>query len=469
MKYFKLIYLSVFFGILSILAFFNIAYSYYLNLYLNLNTYIYTFIVSILLAILFYCIKDNDEKKITIYDKILTVLLGYFLLPLVISIPFYFSIYNLTFVNAFFESISGFTSTGFTIFDNINHIDQSLILWRSSSQWIGGLYFLFSIILLIDIFDHSFKKSLTNFLSFNKSETFKQVLKIFLFYSLITFSIFLILNLFDIRLFNSLNLALTIISSGGFLPSNNLSNILINNAQVIVTSILLLSSFFSIFLIYNLIFTKNHNLNFFNEDIHLLFYFLSLLIVFFVFFNFENNFSELFLSLTSSISNVGFSLNNSPNNLSLIFLILVIIGGSFFSTSSGIRFLKIYSLFKYSINEILSYSRPKNIYINKHLFSKDSFKLDEIYKYFLSVIVFIISLLILTFLLTLSGIEFENSFKLSILAIMNTVNSSMFGLGDFSFYDLHFTTKYCLIFFMIVGRLELLTLLIICKQFLFKN
>ena len=469
MKYFKLIYLSVFFGIVSILAFFNITYSYYLDLYLNLNTYIYTFIVSFSLAILFYYVKSNDEKKITIYDKILTIILGYFLLPLVISIPFYFSIYNLTFVNAFFESISGFTSTGFTIFDNINHIDQSLILWRSSSQWVGGLYFLFSIILLIDIFDNSFKKSLTNFLSFNKSETFKQVFKIFLFYSLITFSIFVILNLFNIRLFNSLNLAMTIISSGGFLPSNDLSNILINNSQIIIMSILLLTSFFSIFLIYNLIFTKNHNLNFFNEDIHLLFYFLSLLIIFFVFFNFENNFIELFLSLTSSISNVGFSLNNSPNNLSFIFLLLVIIGGSFFSTSSGSRFLKIYSLFKYSINEILSYSRPKNIYINKHLFSKDSFKLDEIYKYFLSVIVFIVSLLILTFLLTLSGIEFENSFKLSILTIMNTVNSSMFGLSDFSFYDLHFMTKYYLIFFMVIGRLELLTLLIICKKFLFKN
>ena len=98
---------------------------------------------------------------------------------------------------------------------------------------------------------------------------------------------------------------MTIISSGGFLPSNNLSNILINNSQVIITSMLLLTSFFSIFLIYNLIFTKNHNLNFFNEDIHLLFYFL-IFIIFFVFLNFENNFSELFLSLTSSISNAGF-------------------------------------------------------------------------------------------------------------------------------------------------------------------
>ena len=469
MKFIKLIYLSVFCGVISILSFFNIIYSYYLNLYLNLNTYVYTFVLSIFLSTVFYLIKKKDENKITIYAKILTIILGYFLLPLLISIPFYFSNYNLTFVNSYFEAISGFTSTGFTIFDNINHIDQGLILWRSSSQWVGGLYFLFSIILLIDIFDHSFKKSLTNFISFNKSETLKQSLKIFLLYSLITLVIFIILNLSGIRLFNSLNLALTIISSGGFLPSNNLSNILINNYQVIITSLLMLTSFFSIFLVYNLAFTKNHNMNFFNEDIHLLFYFIILTIIFFIFLNFNNNFSELFLSLTSSVSNIGFSLNNNSTNLSFIFLLLVIIGGSFFSTSSGIRFLKIYSLFKYSINEILSYSRPKNIYINKHLFSKEFFQLDEIYKYFLSVIIFILSLLFLTFLLTLSNIEFENSFKLSILTLMNTVNSSMYGLSDFSFYDLHFLTKYYIISFMIIGRLELLTLLIICKKFLFKN
>ena len=469
MNYIKLIYLSVFCGIISILSFFNIVYSYYLNLYLNLNTYIYTFLISIFLTLLFYIAKSNSEKKITVYEKILTILLGYFLLPLIISIPFYFSIYNLTFVNSYFEAISGFTSTGFTIFNNINHIDQSLILWRSASQWVGGLYFLFSIILLIDIFDYSFKKSLTNFISFNKAETLKQSLKIFFLYSLITLIIFIILNIFEVRLFNSLNLAMTIISSGGFLPSNNLSNILINNSQIIITSLLMLTSFFSIFLTYNLVFTKNHNLNFFNEDIHLLFYFLTILLIFFIFLNFDNNFSELLLSVTSSISNIGFSLNNNSVNLSFTFLILAIIGGSFFSTSSGIRFLKIYSLFRYSINEILSYSRPKNIYINKHLFSKEFFRLSEIYKYFLSIIIFIISLLFLTFLLTLSGIEFQNSFKLSILTLMNTVNSSMYGLSDFSFYDLHFSIKYYLILFMIIGRLELLTLLIICKKFLFKS
>ena len=469
MNYIKLIYLSVFCGLISILSFFNIIYSYYLNLYLNLNTYVYTFIISGFLAIIFSLIDKNNENKITIYSKIITIILGYFLLPLIISIPFYFSNYNLTFIDSYFESISGFTSTGFTIFDNIKHIDQGLILWRSSSQWVGGLYFLFSIILLIDIFDHSFKKTLTNFLSFNKAEILKQSLKIFLLYSLITLMIFVILNLSGVRLFNSLNLAMTIISSGGFLPTTYLSSILLNDFQIIITSILMLTSFFSIFLIYNLTFTKNHNMNFFNEDIHLFFYFGILTTIFFVFLNFENNFIELFLSLTSSVSNIGLSFDNNSSNLSFLFLILVIIGGSFFSTSSGIRFLKIYSLFKYSINEILSYSRPKNIYINKHLFSKEFFQLDEIYKYFLSIIIFVLSLLFLTFLLTASNIEFENSFKLSILTLMNTVNSSMYGLADFSFYDLHFLTKYYLIFFMVIGRLELLTLLIICKKFLFKN
>ena len=469
MNYIKLIYLSVFCGLIAILSFFNIIYSYYLNLYLNLNTYVYTFIISGFLTIIFFLIDKNNENKITIYSKIITIIFGYFLLPLIISIPFYFSNYNLTFIDSYFESISGFTSTGFTIFDNIKHIDQGLILWRSSSQWVGGLYFLFSIILLIDIFDHSFKKTLTNFLSFNKAETLKQSLKIFLLYSLITLMIFVILNLSGVRLFNSLNLAMTIISSGGFLPTTYLSSILLNDFQIIITSILMLTSFFSIFLIYNLTFTKNHNMNFFNEDIHLFFYFGILTTIFFVFLNFENNFIELFLSLTSSVSNIGLSFDNNSSNLSFLFLILVIIGGSFFSTSSGIRFLKIYSLFKYSINEILSYSRPKNIYINKHLFSKEFFQLDEIYKYFLSIIIFILSLLFLTFLLTASNIEFENSFKLSILTLMNTVNSSMYGLADFSFYDLHFLTKYYLIFFMVIGRLELLTLLIICKKFLFKN
>jgi len=461
-------YLSFFFILISFFSFFNIIYSYYFNLYLNLNTYYFSLISSLIIGVIFYKVKETNFKP-SIFEKILTVLLGYILLPVILSLPFYFSIYNLTFLNSIFETVSGFTSTGFTIFDNIRHIDQGLILWRSSIQWIGGLYFLFSIIFLIDIYDDSLKKSLTNFLSFNSSEILKQTIKIFLLYSSITISIFIILNIFNIRSFNSLNLAMTIISSGGFLPTNELSSILVNEVQVIIFSLLMLVSFFSIFFIYNLIFLRNKNINFFYEDIHLTLYFIITVTIFFIFFSFDKNFSYIFLSLVSSISNIGVSLEFNQNKLNFIYLILVIIGGSFFSTSSGLRFLKIYSLTKYSLNQILSFSKPKNIFMNRLIFSKINFNFNEINKYFLTIIIFVISLFILTSLLTLSNIDFESSFKLAILTLMNTVNSSAYGLSDFDFNNLHFLTKYFLIFFMIIGRVELLSLLLISKKFLFKN
>ena len=467
MLLFRVKYLSFFLLLISVLSFFNIIYSYYFNLYLNLNTYYFSFITSTLIAIIFYKIK-SIEKKPTIFEKILTVFLGYIILPLILSIPFYFSIYNLTFLNALFESVSGFTSTGFTIFDNIKHIDQGLILWRSSIQWIGGLYFLFSIIFLIDLYDESLKKSLTNFISFNSSEILKQTIKIFLLYSGLTVSIFIILNFFGIRTFNSLNLAMTIISSGGFLPVNQLSSILIYNSQILIFSLLMLIPFFSIFFIYNLIFLRKKNLNFFYEDIHLFLYLIVSITILFTFFSFDNNFIIGFLSLTSSISNIGFALETDQTNLFFIYLILVVIGGSFFSTSSGLRFLKIYSLTKYSLNQILSFSKPKNIFMNKLMFSKINFDFREINKYFLTVLIFIFSLFILTCFLAIGGIEFDSSFKLSILTLMNTVNSSAYGIDYFNFQNLHFLTKYCLIFFMIVGRIELLSLLILAKKFLFK-
>ncbi len=107
--------------------------------------------------------------------------------------------------------------------------------------------------------------------------------------------------------------------------------------------------------------------------------------------------------------------------------------------------------------------------MNKLIFTKINFDFDEINKYFLTLIIFIISLFTLLTFLSISGINFENSLKLSILTLMNTVNSSIYGLADFNFNNLHFLTKNCLIFFMIVGRIELLTILLLMKKFLFKN
>ena len=198
------------------------------------------------------------------------------------------------------------------------------------------------------------------------------------------------------------------------------------------------------------------------------FYLIFLINFFFIFLNINDNFSSIFLAICSSISNIGFS-NEISKKLLIIFLILIIIGGSFFSTSSGIRFFKLFLLFKFSINELVSHSKPKSLFINKLPFFGFNFSNDDFYKYFVSVIIFILSLSILSLLLSVSGINSEESFKLSILTLMNTVNSSMSNLSDFTFYDITLFSKISLMLFMIIGRVELISILIICKKFFFKS
>ena len=466
MSKYSLAYLGIFFLLLGILSFVNIIYSYYFNLYLNVDSYLPALIVSFSLSLMILYFK-NLNTRLTIFDKILVVIVGYFLLPMVISLPYYFSIYNISLVNSYFEAVSGFTSTGFTIFNNIKQIDESLILWRSTSQWIGGLYFLFSIILLIDIFDNNLKKSLTNFLSFNTSEVFKQSFKVFLIYSFLTLIIFFILKVINFRTFNALNFALTIISSGGFQPVDQIDFLINSNLKSIIFSITLLFSFFSIFLSYNLLFIKKKYLNFFTEDFYLLFYLLFLIIILFLIIDVE--FHIILLSLTSSVSNVGIFFSSSSSNSHFLFLILVVIGGSFFSTSSGIRFFKIFTLIKFSINELLSHFKPKQVLLSKVIFDTTKIDYNVINKYFLTILVFILSLSLISILLSIFGISFESSIKLGILTIMNTVNSSLFGLGDFNFEELNNSIKSILIIFMIIGRVEFITIMILIKKYLFKN
>jgi len=469
MSRFSLIYIGTFLIFFSLCSFLNIIYSYYFNILLSVDAYSYTFISSLLLGFFLIFFKKIKFKKMSIYEKIIVVIFGYFFFPLIISMPYYLSIYNFSFLNCYFESISGFTSTGFTVFENIKHINQSLILWRSTSQFIGGIYFLFSILFLIDIFDDNLKKSLTNYISFNSSEIFKQALKIIIIYCTLTLVIFIILKFINLRTFDAFNLSLTFISSGGFLPTNNFENLFQTDISKIILSILMLVSYFSLFLSYNIFFYNNKKLNYLSEDFYLLIYLLIIISITFVFFNNENNFLNILVSIASSVSNIGISFNDSSSNISFLFLILVIIGGSFFSTSSGLRLIKVISLIKFSLNNLLSHTKPNQIYLNKVSLTNLNTNKFDTNKYFLTIIIFVISLFSITILLTLSNINLENSFKLGILTIMNTVNSSMYNLNDFDFYNLTFFSKISLILFMIIGRVELLTIFILFKKFLFKN
>ena len=462
-------YLGIFFLVISFFSFFNIIYSYYFNLLNNLANYILTFGFTLIIGLFLLIFKKYKFEKINLFERILIVLTGYIILPLAISIPYYLNIDNLNLINCYFEAISGFTSTGFTIFNNLNQLDQTLILWRSSSQWIGGLYFLFSILLLIDLFDENLKRSLTNYISLNSSEIFKQVFKIIVIYLSMTIFIFVLLKLVNLRSYDAYNYSLTLISSGGFLPNDNFDLTFNSDVSKIILSICMLFSFFSLFFIYNLIFFKKKNINYLSEDINLLIYLLIVIALSFIFFNYNNNFLNILVSISSSVSNIGISFEQVPKNLVFVFLILVILGGSFFSTSSGLRFIKVLTLIKFSLNNLLSHSKPNQIYSNKLSLNKISINISDINKYFFAILIFITSLFLISILLTISNLDFESSFKLGILTIMNTVNSEMYDVANIDFFNFNILSKISLIIFMIIGRIELLSVIILLKKFLFKN
>ena len=204
-------YLGLFCFPISILAFINILYSSYFDYFLSIDSYLITLILSLIVGASLLFFSKNYEKRIIFIDQLILIILVYFLISLFISIPFYLSNYQVTFINSFFEAISGITGTGFSTFKNIKYFDPTLILWRSSSQWIGGLYFLFFLIIIFSNKQFNYKMNNLTYsvdVSINSGTNIKNLLsKIFIIYSILSITIFLLLNISGIRFFNSLNLA----------------------------------------------------------------------------------------------------------------------------------------------------------------------------------------------------------------------------------------------------------------------
>ena len=140
-------YLGFFCFPISVLAFINILYASYFDYFLNIDAYLITLVISLFTGLSLCFFGKNTNNKINFIEQLLLIFFIYLLVGFLISLPFYLSNLNMNFLNAYFESISGLTGTGFSVFENIKYIDPTLILWRSSSQWIGGLFFLVFIII----------------------------------------------------------------------------------------------------------------------------------------------------------------------------------------------------------------------------------------------------------------------------------------------------------------------------------
>ena len=462
-------YLSLFCFPISFLAFINILYSSYFDYFLNIESYLLTLIFSISLGSGFYFFGKKSNKKIDFIDQLILIIVVYLIVGLLISTPFYLSNSKVTFMSAYFESISGLTGTGFSTFDNVKYLDPTLILWRSSSQWIGGLFFLFFLILIFSNKSFNFKMTNLTYAGENilKSEQNirDNILKIIIYYSVLSIIYLTLLNISGIRLFNSLNLSMTLVSGGGFLPSNNLSEIISTNLQKIVIILTLTLSMLNFYFLFNL-FNKKTLFREHKED----FYLLAIAIVFvFLIYLYDLNGLNIIISIISSLSNSGISLIESDNNLSLYFLLIAIIGGSLVSNSSGIKLSRFYILLKITSGEIIKLISPNSI-IKKTIFNSNNKITDENIKFsFLIFISFFISMFILSTFLVFDDIGFENSFKIAILALTNTVNSEMYNLQNLNFADLLISSKIALIIFMIIGKIELISVFLIFKKILFKD
>ncbi len=462
-------YLSLFIFPVSILSFVNILYSSYFDYFLSIESYLTTLVASLFLASGLYFFGKNVNRKISFIDQLILVMFIYLIVGILASLPFYMSNSQVTFINAFFESISGLTGTGFSTFKTVKYLDPTLILWRSSFQWLGGLYFLIFLTLIFSNKSFNYKMTNLTFTSesnFNSEESVKgNILKILIFYCILSFAILILLSFSDIRLFNSLNLTMTLVSAGGFLPTDNLNDIFSTKLQKIILIFSLVLSFLNFYFLFNLFnrktFIKNHR-----EDIYLLS--ISIIFVLIIYFNNFDGFN-IIINVVSSLANSGITLIEDNNNLNLFFLFLTIIGGSLISNTSGIKFSRFYILLKITSAEVLKLISPNSI-INKTIFNSENKITDENVKIsFLIFISFFLSLFILSSCLVFDEIGFESSFKLAILALTNTVNSEIYGLENFAFANLLISSNISLIIFMIIGKIELISNFLILKNFFFKD
>ena len=450
----------------SIISFVNILYCSYFDHYLNLDSYLLTLFISLFFAAFFYFTSRNSEKKIKFHEQLFLIFIIYFFISLLISIPYYFSYYQISFVDSFFEAASGLTTTGFTVFTNVKFLDPTLLIWRSTSHWIGGLFFLVFLILIFSNFKNDYKLT---YLVYNPDkatnlfkDTKKIIIKVFFLYFFLTALIFVLFNFSGIRLFNSLNLSMTVSSAGAFLPTNELSDIIKSTSQKIILTIALIFSALNIYFFYSF-FSNFNNIKKHYEDVIILagIFFFSLIL----FFSIEKNtFLDIFSSVASSVSNSGISFFEPPKNFYLFFVFLTIIGGSLISNSAGIKFIRIYILFKSTIIELFKLVTPNIVIDRKILKTENKINNENLNSSFLIFVCFFVSIFILSSVLAVDSLNFENSFKLSILTITNTVNSTLYGLDEVNFSNLLTSSKLSIILFMVLGKIELLSFFLIIKK-----
>jgi len=440
----------------------------------NSHSFLSSAFITIFIGILFILANLDQDYKLNLQQTFLFSSLAWISVALFGSIPFSLSNLELSLSEAFFESMSGITTTGSTVISDLDSSPKSILIWRAIMQWLGGIGIIVMAITVLPLLKvggmQLFKMEGSDSTEKILPRTIEVASIIVLTYLLLTFLCAVLYWFFGMSAFDSIAHSMTTIATGGFSTHNNsIEYFKSSYIEIIATIFIILGS---IPFISYLKFIKGNKKIFFNDvQIRGFVYLIlaSILIMFFYLF-LSNNEVSLFDNLRISSFNVVSILSGTGyvtddfglwGKFPLIFfLFLMFVGGCAGSTTCGIKIFRFQILYLFINNQLKKLFYPNSISVIKY----NNQKISD--NFINSVIIFIFSYLflfiLLAILLSITGLDFLSAISGAATSISNVGP----GLGEMigpngNFREVSDFSKWLLSFGMLLGRLELFAVLVL--------
>ena len=439
----------------------------------NSNSFFSSSIITIFIGILTVLATLKRDNQLNLQQAFLFSTLAWISIAFFGSIPFFLSNLDLTFSEAFFESMSGITTTGSTVISNLDETPKSILIWRAIMQWLGGV----GIIVMATTVLPLLKVGGMQVFKTDSSEPEKLLPKtievasvIILIYTTLTISCMAIYWLQGMTVFDSIAHALTTLATGGF-STHNESIGYFKSPGIEFTSIVFIILGSLPFITYLKFIKGNRKIFFTDIQIKGFIYLVIISITIMFLYLFLNNSEFSFLdnlrissfNVLSILSGTGYVTDDFGlwGEFPLIFfLFLMFIGGCAGSTTCGIKIFRLQILFLFIGNHIKKLVYPNSVFVINY----NKQKVED--TFINSVIIFIFSylllFLIISILLSITGLDFLSAISGSATSISNVGP----GLGDMigpngNFSQVSDISKWILSFAMLLGRLEIFAVLVL--------
>ena len=436
-------------------------------------------IITIIFGTLFFLSNLDHQKKLSLQQAFLLTALSWLSIAIFGSLPFFFSNVNFSFTNAFFESMSGITTTGSTIISNLESMPKGILLWRAILQWLGGIGIIVMAITLMPIMNvggmQLFKIS-NNESSEKVLPKSKEVaLRLIYIYTTLTILCALSYKFLGMNFFDSLTHSMTTIATGGFSNYND-SIGFFNSFSIEISAMFFIILGSLPFIVYIKFLSGNKKIFFSDIQIKtflkIIFFSIIVLMIYLSMSNSENlSLRAIFFNVISILTGTGYvnaQFDNWGGFSLILFLVLMFIGGCAGSTTCGVKIFRIQILYSFISNQIKKIIYPKGIFILKY----DQNIINN--KFVSSIISFIYLYLVVFFvlaiLLSLTGLDFITSISGAATSISNVgpgLGSIIGPNGNFS--SLPDISKWILTLGMILGRLELFAILVLFLPSFWRN